>query len=116
MSTAPSHGKGARRVLLAPTSWKAREFLRPLFEARGWIVDEDSGKLDVEDLDADLLWCSGRDIPWKRVLEGEVRANAYYLKTALNRKADMHRMCTKFARKGSRLCSIHPRDSHPRPW
>lgn len=39
---------------------------------------------------------------WKQKVTyvAQVCANAYYLKTGLNRKADMHRMCCKHCSKG----------------
>ena len=47
----------------------------------------------------DLVWCSAKDVPWTRVLTGSLRASSYYLKTALNRKAEMHRMLEAYVQK-----------------
>jgi hypothetical protein len=106
-------------VLLCPTSWKGREVLRPLFQKHGWEVTEVSnanhyililwivnsnGFQDTEILEGDcsglnLVWCSAKDVPWTRVLTGSLRASSYYLKTALNRKAEMHRMLENYIRR-----------------
>ena len=61
-------GKKSKRVILAPTSRRARDVLAPLFERRGWVVDFDPSSLDNEPVPADLVWCSGRDVPWEPVL------------------------------------------------
>eukprot|EP00960_Hanusia_phi_P000549 14506-Hanusia_phi.AAC.2 len=72
---------------------------------------QDSSLLDSAEPAVDLTWCSGRDVPWHLVLEGKMRSSLYYLKTCINRKADMHRMIEKYARKfpGSQIMSAIPR-------
>ena len=85
-----------KTVLLCPTSWRAREILRDLFGARGWEVLEDSELLDNNAAEIDLVWCAGRDVPWLKVLEGSTSASVFYLRTGINRKADMHRMIEKY--------------------
>ena len=74
------------------------------------MLSQDSSVLDSADPAVDLTWCSGRDVPWHHVLEGRIGSNLYYLKTCINRKADMHRMIEKHARKspGTRLMSSIP--------
>jgi len=32
------------------------------------VVDFDPSSLDIEPVPADLVWCSGRDVPWEPVL------------------------------------------------
>ena len=63
-----------KRVVLCPTSWRAREILRELFVARGWDVVEETEALDDEAAEIDLVWCAGRDVPWMKVLEGATGA------------------------------------------
>jgi len=86
----------AKRVVLCPTSWRAREILRVLFVARGWEVVEDTEILDNDIAKIDLVWCAGRDVPWMKVLEGATGSSVFYLRTGINRKADMHRMVEKY--------------------
>jgi len=59
---------------------------------------QDVELLDQKDPGVGLVWCSGRDVPWQHVLNGTMRSNVYYLKTGLNRKADMHQMLDKYQR------------------
>ena len=85
-----------KRVVLCPTSWRAREILRELFAARGWDVVEETEVLDDAAAEIDLVWCAGRDVPWMKVLEGATGASVFYVRTGINRKADMHRMVEKY--------------------
>ena len=85
-----------KRVVLCPTSWRAREILRELFVARGWDVVEETEALDDGAAEIDLVWCAGRDVPWMKVLEGATGASVFYVRTGINRKADMHRMVEKY--------------------
>ena len=85
-----------KTVVLCPTSWRAREILRGHFRARGWRVVEDTELLDVAAEQIDLVWVAGRDVPWMRVLSGTTSASVFYLRTAINRKADMHRAVEKY--------------------
>ena len=48
--------------------------------------------------EATLQWGKARDIDWRAVLDGELVANSYYLKTALTRKADLARLLAKHAK------------------
>jgi tubulin--tyrosine ligase len=91
-------GTKKKTVLLCPTSWRAREILREQFRARSWEVLEDTELLDsaAEAAQIDLVWCAGRDVPWMQVLEGATGASVFYLRTAINRKADMHQMIEKY--------------------
>ena len=48
--------------------------------------------------EATLQWGKARDIDWRAVLDGELVANSYYLKTALTRKADLAKLLAKHAK------------------
>ena len=48
--------------------------------------------------EATLQWGKARDIDWRAVLDGELAANSYYLKTALTRKADLAKLVAKHAK------------------
>ena len=48
--------------------------------------------------EATLQWGKARDIEWRAVLDGELAANSYYLKTALTRKADLAKLVAKHAK------------------
>jgi hypothetical protein len=87
---------GKKTVVLCPTSWRAREILRGLFSQRGWEVVEDTELLDSDAAQIDLVWCAGRDVPWMKVLEGSTSASVFYVRTGINRKADMHIMVDKY--------------------
>ena len=57
---------------------------------------EDTEVLDDETAKIDLVWCAGRDVPWMKVLEGSTGASVFYIRTGINRKADMHLMVEKY--------------------
>ena len=72
----------------------ARGLAREALDAAGWDrVEEDEEAVAADEL---LLWGDFGRLGWDKVLAGIAVGSAYYLKTGVVRKADLHFYLSKY--------------------